>query len=455
MHKITLYIFCTLFFLLTIVFLPTLHAEEATNSSKKIYLFEIKEEIAPPIWRKTHKALAEAKEMDVSAILIDMNTYGGMVADADSIRTAILNCSIPVYVFINNNAASAGALISISCDSIYMKPGGNIGASTVVNQSGEKMPDKYQSYMRAMMRATAETKGRDPKIAEAMVDESIVIEGIIEEGKVLTFTSKEARSHGFCEGEFENIQQVIEYLGYEPDTVIRQKITAIDQIIGFLIHPMVSGVLIMLMIGGIYFELQSPGVGFALLAAIFGAVLYFAPLYLEGLAAHWEILIFIIGVGLLLVEIFAIPGFGIAGISGITLVVVGLSLSMVESFELKTIDNRIFDKLIKSFFMVVFSATLSIIGSIFLGNKLLASKRFSHIVLKKTQDKELGYISSTHKYTEMIGKQGVTQTPLRPSGKIEIDNELFDAYSDAKFIEKGVSVKVIKYQNTQLIVRED
>ena len=126
-----------------------------------ILKFDMKEEVAPALWRKTQKAFNMAQSIDADLILIHMNTYGGMVVSADSIRTKILNSNIPVYVFIDNNAASAGALISVACDKIYMRPGGNIGAATVVNQTGEQMPDKYQSYMRSTMRATAEAQGKD------------------------------------------------------------------------------------------------------------------------------------------------------------------------------------------------------------------------------------------------------------------------------------------------------
>ncbi|MCB0506611.1 MAG: nodulation protein NfeD, partial [Cyclobacteriaceae bacterium] len=160
------------------------------------------------------KAFVEAEEWNADLILIDMNTYGGMVIHADSMRTKILNSKIPVWVFINNNAASAGALISIACDSIYMRKGANIGAATVVNQTGEAMPDKYQSYMRSTMRSTAEAKGRNPEIAQAMVDESIKVDGVSDSGKVLTFTAIEAMQHGFCEGMHESVKELLEANGF-------------------------------------------------------------------------------------------------------------------------------------------------------------------------------------------------------------------------------------------------
>ncbi|MFA7137881.1 MAG: nodulation protein NfeD, partial [Bacteroidales bacterium] len=272
------------------------------EKKETVYVFEIREEIAKPVWRKTQMAFDEAIDTKSSLILIHLNTYGGQVDFADSIRTRILQSTIPVYVFIDNNAASAGALISIACDSIYMRPGGNIGAATVVNQSAEQLPDKYQSYMRAMMRSTAETNGRDPQIAQAMVDPDVEVEGISEKGKVLTFTTQEALDNGFCEGIANNYQEVIKnYTTLQNPEIVVQKLTLLDKLIGMLISPAISGLLIMVIIGGIYFELQSPGIGFPSIAAVTAALIYFAPLYLEGLAAHWEIAIFIVGIILVMV----------------------------------------------------------------------------------------------------------------------------------------------------------
>ena len=147
----------------------------ASDSTTLVYTFNIDEMIAPPVWRTTKIAIENAHKNDADLILISMNTYGGMLDAADSIRTKILDSQIPIYVFIDKNAASAGALISIACDSIYMAPGSNIGAATVVDQEGKVLPDKYQSYMRSMMRSTAEAKGRNPEIAQAMVDPKVLI----------------------------------------------------------------------------------------------------------------------------------------------------------------------------------------------------------------------------------------------------------------------------------------
>ncbi|HOI32846.1 MAG TPA: nodulation protein NfeD, partial [Bacteroidales bacterium] len=269
---------------------------DSTNGKLIVYKYDIKEQIAPPVWRTTQKAFEAASEAKANLMLIHMNTYGGLVDAADSIRTKILGSRIPVYVLIDNNAASAGALISIACDSIYMVEGANIGAATVVDQTGNVVPDKFQSYMRSMMRSTAEANGRDPQIAQAMVDPSIYVPGVSDSGKVLTFTTSEAIRHGFAEGKAESIEEVMKLAGHENYEIIHHTLKPLDKVINILIHPAISGILIMIIIGGLYFELQTPGIGFPLGAAVFAALLYFAPLYLEGLATHWEVIVFVLGI---------------------------------------------------------------------------------------------------------------------------------------------------------------
>lgn len=426
---------------------------DSTKSKLLIYKFEIKEEIAPPVWRTTQKAFERAKELGARLILIHMNTYGGMVDAADSIRTKILNSDIPVYVFIDNNAASAGALISIASDSIYMVPGASIGAATVVNQTGEIVPDKFQSYMRSMMRSTAEAKGRDPEIAQAMVDPSIFVAGVSDSGKVLTLTTSEAIRHGFCEAKVESIEDLLQHAGFDEYEIVSHSLSNMDKVINFLINPMISGVLIMLIIGGLYFELQSPGIGFPLGASVIAAMLYFAPLYLEGLATHWEIIIFIIGVVLLLVEIFAVPGFGITGVLGLLFIITGLSFAMVETVGPTPFHVDIMP-LTKAFFTVIIAVFLSLAISLYLSKKLLTTQAFGHLALDRVQDKADGFTSAYNDYTDMIHQTGIAHSILRPSGKVMIKNELFDATAISGFIEEGEEVEVISYQTGQLFVRK-
>lgn len=442
-------------------------AQDSLPASKLIYKINIKENIMPAAWRSVKVGFEEAQNLNADIILIHMNTYGGMVDVADSIRTKILNSKIPVWVFIDNQAASAGALISIACDSIYMRKGGSIGAATVVDQSGNVVPDKFQSFMRSTMRATAEAKGydtlisgndtilkwrRDPRIAEAMVDPSIYIEGIIDSGKVLTFTAEEAIKHGYCEGKAENVNEVMEQAGIKSYSIAEFRPSLLDRMIGFLTNPFVSGILIMIIIGGIYFELQTPGVGFPLAAAAIAAILYFAPLYLEGLVEHWEIIIFVVGVILLMVEIFAIPGFGVTGISGIVLMVAGLTLAMIDNEIFRDPVNFNLMTILKPFGIVVLAVFIGLIGGIALSRKLLTSPLFPNLALQSNLNKEEGFVGIDTKIKNMVGAEGIAITTLRPSGKIQIENSWFDAVAEFGYIEKGSKVKVSKDESGQLYV---
>ena len=447
--KITLFILIAFY-----LFISGLSAQVKPEQKKLVYVFRINDEIGKPIWFKTKKALQQAEDTKADIILIQMNTYGGLLESADSIRTAILNTKIPVWVFIDNNAASAGALISIACDSIYMREGANIGAATVVNQTGEQLPDKYQSYMRSLMRSTAQATGRNPDIAQAMVDPRIHVEGVNDSGQVVTFTAQEAMKHGYCNAMAENIHQVMAKAGITNYTIQEQQLTATDKFISFLISPLVAGILIMIIIAGIYFEFQSPGAAFPIIIAIIAALLYFSPHYIQGLADNWEIMVFIAGVLLLAVEILAIPGFGVTGILGIFFMVMGLTLAMIENTYFEFSQSALV-KLGEAFFLVVISFFLSIAGSIYLTKKLFTGKTFfGDLALVATQEKSEGFTSADSGYAHLAGKTGIANTMLRPAGKVIIDGMLYDATALTGYIDKGEPVEVVKYETAQLFVRK-
>ncbi|MGM0377883.1 MAG: NfeD family protein [Bacteroidota bacterium] len=465
MQKVTTFIF-GLF-----IFTSVLSAQQVEKPGENlVYRLKIFSNINSTSWIHTQNAFDEAEELNADAVLLHLNTYGGEVIFADSIRTRILNSEIPVHVFIDNNAASAGALISIACDSIYMRPGANMGAATVVNQGGEEMPDKYQSYMRSTIRSTAEVQGRDtiitetdtiirwkrdPHIAEAMVDASIAIPGVIDSGKVLTLTTSEAIEHGFCEGTARSVHEVAQNLKLEPYTLKTYEPTFYDGIKGFVTSPVLQGILVLLIIGGLYFELQSPGIGFPLLLSAVAAILYFAPLYIDGLAANWEIMLFIIGLVLIAVEIFAIPGFGIAGISGIILALTGLVLSLVENtaFDFSPVETEALFTALLTVFSGIFGGFFI---SIWLSQKILTKKSgaFSKLSLQTTQPLEEGYVSIDNNMKKLIGRTGRAFSMLRPSGRVEIDGKIYDARAEEGFIDEDEQVKVSAFWSGQLYVRK-
>jgi membrane-bound serine protease (ClpP class) len=428
-----------------------------------VYKIDIKKEIDKTSQIYLNKGLAEAQALHASAVLIHLNTYGGLLEAADSMRTAILYSPVPVYVFIDNNAASAGALISIACKNIYMRKGASIGAATVVDQTGGALPDKYQSYMRSMMRATAEAHGRDtivngadttfkwirdPQIAEAMVDDRIVIPNLIDSGKTLTFTTEEALKWDYCEGIAESPDEVItKYLQYDEYELKSYQPSWIDNLKGFLMNPVFQSLLIMIIIGGIYFELQTPGIGFPSAAALMAAILYFAPLYIEGLAANWEILIFVIGLILIAFEVFVIPGFGITGISGTILIIVGLALALVNNvnFNFDGVGNF---EIGRSFMVVIIGVTTGF------GSMLWLSSRIGErgLLRKVALTTDLENARSTPSLSALVGKEGIAATVLRPSGKVIIDGAYYDGISESGFINKGAHVVVVRFENAQVYV---
>lgn len=426
-----------------------------SQEETKIYLFKVEEDIAQPAVMRVEKALEKAKENQSDLLIMQLNTFGGELAAADKIRTMLLQSEIPVWAYIDNNAASAGALISIACERIYMHSGSSIGAATVVNQTGEVQPDKYQSYMRSMMRATAEARGRRPDIAEAMVDPDVEVKDIVDSGKVLTFTTEEAIANNYCEGQAESVKELLEKAGVQNYVIEEQRYTFIEKVINFLINPMISGLLIMLIIGGIYFEFQSPGIGFPLAMAVLGALLYFAPLYLEGLAANWEIILFVVGIALLAVEIFVIPGFGVAGVGGIIFIVGGLALSLVGNIGFDFSDVPTSD-MIQSFSTVIIAISVSFPLAIWLGKRLFVNTTIGDkLALVAEQKSSEGYTVSQPEFNSLVGSQGVAETILRPSGKVRIGTEVYDAVAQVSYIEKGEKIRVVMHENSNLVVEKE
>lgn len=424
----------------------------APNVAQSIFKTDLKEDVGANSWRIIKKSYQMAQVEKADYFLIEMNTFGGAVNFADSIRSLLLNADMKTIVYINNNAASAGTLISLATDYIFMHTGASLGAASVVDQRGEIMPEKYQSYMRGLMRATAEAKGRDPRMAESFVDPSISLPEYKEDGKILTFTASEAVKAKLAEAEIKKIDEIYSILNIKVPKVQHYERTLIDNIIGFLVNPMVSGLLIMGIIGGIYFELQTPGIGFALGVAIISATLFFAPLYLQGLADNWEIAIFIIGVILLALEVFVIPGFGVAGVVGILFVMCGLAFSMLANdyFDFKVSQPGL---LMNSFIIVIGAMVFSIILMVIFGKNILSSSAFKRLVLSDEQRSDSGYTSSVQK-VKLLNKEGMARTVLRPAGKIEVDGVWYDAVALDGFIDAGERVYVEKHENYNLFVRK-
>ncbi|WP_161888336.1 NfeD family protein [Pontibacter russatus] len=434
---------------LLLVFLLAPFISSAQNRPK-VFVMEIESEIDPRTNRYSEIAFDAATAAGADHVLLVLDTFGGALNDADEIRKRILNYPKPVYVFIDNNAASAGALISLACDSIYMSPGSNIGAATVVGADGAAAPGKYQSYMRSIMRSTAEANGRDPHMAEAMVEASV--DSTLSAGQVLTLTTSEALKYDFCDGVAEDVEGVLAELNLQNAEIIRFEPSATDTIISFFLNPFISGILLLIIIGGLYFELQTPGIGFPLFAAVLAGILYLVPYYLSGLAENWEILMFVAGFILIMLEVFVIPGFGITGISGILLVLCSLVLMMVNNynFDFTFVPS---DQLLKSLISVVAGVAGAGMAIAFAWNRLANSKAMDGVVLRNSFHSKEGY-RSANSADHLVGKTGLAHTRMTPSGRVMIDDTIYDAQARDGYIEKGEAVQVIDQSTFSLRVKK-
>lgn len=439
------------------------------NDTTHFYRIDIHDEIGSTTWRYLMDGMEQARNCNADAVIVHINTYGGTVLHADSMRTLLLNAQQPVYAYIENNAASAGALIALACDSIYMQEGARMGAVTVVNETGQAMPDKYQSYMRATMRATAEAQGRDttinangdtivtwrrnPLIAEAMVDERVVVPHLSDSGQVLTFTAHEAIENGFCEGVASSVQDMItRQLNIEQYTITQYVPSLYDKIAGFLTNPALQAIMVTLIIGGIFFELKTPGFGLPSAIALSAAVLYFLPLLIGGTAESWEILLFVVGIILLIIELFVIPGFGVAGVTGV--------IAMLGALILAALNNIIFDftfvtsiDISRSILTVLAGLVIAVIILVYLSHRIGSRGILYNFALHSEQKNSEGYVGVDQTPRHHIGNIGRALTRMAPSGKVEVDGEVYDAVSMlGQYIEADTQVQIHRYENSQLYV---
>jgi len=400
--------------------------------------------------RYIERAVSDATTRGAVLTVFEIDTFGGLVDAADKIRKTLLDAQMPTVAFIDKNAASAGALISYAADRIVMVPGASIGAATVVEGgSGDEAPDKYQSYMRGLMRATAEANGRDPQIAESMVDPTLEVEGVSEKGKVLTLSATEALELGVADQILETTDDVISAFGLDTPSLIAHSETMAERVLRFLGSPVVQSILMLMMLGGLYFELQTPGVGFPGIIALLGIALFFAPHYLLGLVEVWEILLFALGVGLIILELFLFAGFGIAGITGLVLVVFSLVAALVGNVGFSFPP---FDVVMPSVYTLAVTLILLVIGMAMTARMFPAFSASNILVLSPELKSSEGYTSaSTH--DEYIGYVGPTLTDLRPSGSMLIHQKRVDVITSGEYIDRGVDVEVVQVSGTRVEVR--
>jgi membrane-bound serine protease (ClpP class) len=393
------------------------------------------------------RSLRDAREAGASAVILEIETPGGRIDAAQRIVKAIGEAEIPVYAFINRNAFSAGAMIALATDGIFMVPGAVIGAATPVGGDGEKASEKIVSAMRAEMRALADRHGLDPRIAEAMVDEEIEIPDLVEKGKLLTLTTGEAVAIGYAK-EIAGWGALMEALGLAEADVVPAEINWAELTVRFLTHPIVAPLLLSLGFLGLIIEFKTPGFGLGGIVGAAALVLFFGSHFIIGLAG-WEALI-LLGIGILLlgIEIFVVPGFGFFGIGGIIGVLAGIYLSMLGRLATSLDYARAATMLSITIIVVLVCAWVLL-------RRLPQSRRFARtgILLGEEMTRERGYLSGDVR-EDLVGTIGQALTDLRPAGTGQFGDERIDVTADGNWIAAGSRIRVIRSEGYRHVVRE-
>jgi len=431
-------------FIILISFLFTQHN---FAQSDKVYVAHIESEIDLGLAPYITRVVNEAEKAKAKAIIFKINTLGGRVDAAIQIKDAILSTNILTIAFINRRAISAGALIALSNDKIVIVPGGSIGAATVVNQTGKKVGEKYQSFMRSEMRTIAEKNGRRTDIAQGMVDERIVVKGLVDSTQLITLTSKEAIKYGIADTTLSDLNSLLKAFNLQNAEVIDLESNWAEDVVKFFNNPIVSSILIMIGFFGLFAEVKTPGWGVPGTAGIVALILFFGSSYILALASIIDIVLFVVGLVLIVLEIFVIPGFGIAGISGIIMVIVSLFLALTGT-NLPYPDTSIISVAIIQLSSALAGALVLIL---ILAKFLPKVSTFNRLILADSEKTNKGFVSAG-KISKIQGKKGIALTTLRPAGIAEIGGKRIDVVTEGDYIEKGEKIVVISSEGIKVVV---
>lgn len=402
--------------------------------SGDIYVIPVKGVVDSGLARFIERSIREANTERASAIVFEINTPGGLIDAAIDISEMIMETQIPTIALVNGEATSAGVLITISCDKVFMVPGSTIGAA-------EPRPkeEKVISYWTSKLRSAAERTGRDPDLVAAMADADIEIPDLIQKGKILSLTAVQAKELKLADEIVNNRADVLKHLSLTDKPVKELTPSLAEKIASFVTSPFVSPILLTIGFVGIITEILTPGFGFPGIIGLISLALFFGGHMIAGLAGWESIVFFLLGIIFLLIEAL-VPGFGVFGILGI-IGIIGSIIAASVSIEQALIS-------------LTFSFIASIIILFFIFRFLTRSKLFDNLILSLKQDKDSGYKVSAENQT-LLGRVGTTITPLRPAGTAEFDGIRMDVLSEGGFVGSNKKVKVVKIEGSKIVVREE
>jgi membrane-bound serine protease (ClpP class) len=457
----------------------------SSSAAEAVYFIPIKGVIDLGLSAFVKRALTQAKDNNAKVVILEIDTFGGRVDAAVEICDSLEEIKpIPTVAVVDDQAWSAGALISLACDKIIMSPGASVGSAEPRQMGGagkdELTDEKAVSAVRAKFKAVAEQNNHPVNLALAMVDKDFevkqvkvkgeikiltsqeiddlktkygekeieVIKTVNPKGKLLNLTAKEAKELGLAEAVLDKRSDILKYLGVKEANTVETTLSWSELLVRFITHPVISPLFLTLGFLGLFFELKIPGWGLSGTLGVIFLSLFFWGHYLAGLANWTEIVIFAVGVVLLALEIFVIPGFGLAGMLGIALIFGGIFLALIRyPLYLPKIQ------LARAFYTLGYSFILSALGVLLALKFLPASPLWKKIVLLARENKEEGFASAQAMDT-YLGKTGKTLTILRPSGRAVFEDRILDVITQGEFIGKDRAVKVTTVQGNKLVVEE-
>jgi len=425
--------------LLTLAPLPA-----AQTGTPVVYRVPVEGVIEMGIAPFIERGIREAEEAGASAVVLDIDTPGGRVDAAQRITDSVRDAEIPVYAYVNRRAISAGALISLATDGIYMRSGSALGASTPVTGEGDTAPEKIVSVMRSEFRTLAQARGLDPRIAEAMVDPDIEIEGVVEAGKLLTLSTSEAEELGFAI-EVRDWPGLMEAIGTSGAQVVDLRLNWAERLVRFLTHPIVAPFLLSIGFLGLLIEIKTPAFGLAGTAGLVSLGLFFGSHLIIGLAGMEVLILLGAGVVLLLIELLVLPGVGVVGGLGAVAILAAVFMSMIGRFP-TTSD------ILVALNVIIAAGVLAGLAAWQLLRRLPQDRRARNIFLNTSTGREEGYTSSQVR-AELVGAEGVALTDLRPAGTARFEEENVDVVSDGPWIRAGERVRVLRSEGYRHIVR--
>lgn len=385
------------------------------------------------------KAIQEANLGMAELLIVEVDTYGGYLDNAIKMKDAIMSSPVPTVTFVNRQALSAGSLISLAGQQLYMAPGSVIGAAEARTGDNEKADEKTMSAWVAELTSTAEARGKDKEVAAAFADTNVVIEGVSEEGTLLTLSDGEAKELNISNDTANSYRDICELMGVTATETVTVEVTVLERFAGFVTNPIVSGILIALGIIGIVIELITAGFGVSGILGLCALAIYFAGHMVLNSIGWVALVLFLVGLLFIILEIFVIPGFGIAGIAG------GIAILATVFMLAPSPASALLSLLIA----VVVTVVVLIVSF----KNMKTRKIWRRFVLKDRTDADSGYTAPNMDNEQYLGKVGVATSILRPAGAIDLDGERVDVITEGEFLAAGTRVKVIGLDGTRIIVR--